>query len=798
MIKMKKKNDFKKKFENFISSTPSEILFSIILFILLVLSVLSVNFWINYNANGFYGSMVYLSEYDTKVFAGDYCLELNIEKQGFEEFYDLVKIYANNEKIYEELIELNDHDCSTNRYIDSCKNKFQKRLCFDSLKLNLGENKISIETVNSNLFYEIEKFSFLENEEYNLEIKDLNTEFVTILFNTNREGFYPIEIFVNEELDHKFYPKENGEIIERINLENGDNQVKIKYKESVLENSIFFEEEFKMNYIIGIILFIFSLLVFLIFVFSKGSFVERVSLSLASEFVLILLIVFVLNFINFLSLFSFLTIFVLINFILLILFFANYNFTYVEKIDFKIDINKIFFIFVLLTAIILPMVLVYFTTTPFAYWNTFYERQSMSIVENNGLSLVDPLSYFGRDFGYSPGYFFLEAGIIWLTGLSSEAIFYLVLLIANIFLFFSIMFFAKKISLSIENSYLFYLLIWTMTFIQGFLFFSPRHSFALALLFVALGLTINKERKVIAGVILGVMALIQFPPLVAFPVIYIAITKKIEIKYLAKVLGIATLTFFMLFLNNIINFGLLTQAETSNWGYLINNSLNDILKEFWIMLIFFIIISLPFLIKKIKSKEISIFIYELKMLIFVLLGFLIQIFISYRWNIYNAIIFATLICILIPEKSLIDKNMKKILLVFFLIMNLSMFNMTASTTFTMDNLNTYNYISENVSYNERILNDPLFGHSLAFFTERKMMADLMVEYAPEEQLIDAFNFLENKDYNIINNYRIDWVLNQSRVIHRQTRGNEFIQIPLEFYELDKVYDNGVFFIHRVN
>jgi hypothetical protein len=299
--------------------------------------------------------------------------------------------------------------------------------------------------------------------------------------------------------------------------------------------------------------------------------------------------------------------------------------------------------------------------------------------------------------------------------------------------------------------------------------------------------------------ILAIVGLIQFPLFVAFPVVYFIISRKILFKEFGKMFLSSLIFFIILFLPNLINFGFLTQAEKSNWGYLIVNNFDSFLVDFWALLLFLLIIALPYLFESLKLDGFSnkINSYKIKLLIFVILGILVQFFITYRWNVFNAIVFAVLLIEVLPKKVFEEKVFTRLMSLIIFIIVLNGFVPLFSANLSNVNLLSYDYLKMNTSSSDKILNDPLFGHDIAFFADRKIMADLVVEYAPEQQLLDTYNFLEEKNYDQITNYDIDWVFNQPYMINRKSTGNEFLQTTLEFELIDKVYDNEHFVVHYV-
>ena len=77
------------------------------------------------------------------------------------------------------------------------------------------------------------------------------------------------------------------------------------------------------------------------------------------------------------------------------------------------------------------------------------------------------------------------------------------------------------------------------------------------------------------------------------------------------------------------------------------------------------------------------------------------------------------------------------------------------------------------------------------------MADLWVEYADSGMLDGSWDFLKTGNGRILEKYSIRFVFSQKdRVFDKATSFTE-LEEPLEFQSLNKVYDDGLIFIHQV-
>jgi len=107
------------------------------------------------------------------------------------------------------------------------------------------------------------------------------------------------------------------------------------------------------------------------------------------------------------------------------------------------------------------------------------------------------------------------------------------------------------------------------------------------------------------------------------------------------------------------------------------------------------------------------------------------------------------------------------------------------------------FLRENSSTNSNILADPVYGHAVAFVSQRKVLSDLMVEYASEFKLRDSYRFLLESDYSVLSKYSISYVINTPDKINRNAWQLYEIEgrSRIEFEQLDKVFSNKSLFIH---
>jgi len=288
------------------------------------------------------------------------------------------------------------------------------------------------------------------------------------------------------------------------------------------------------------------------------------------------------------------------------------------------------------------------------------------------------------------------------------------------------------------------------------------------------------------------MAFIQTPLLLFFPFFYLIAAREIKLGRMLKAVLAAALLTLLLMLPNLLLYGIPFQANAEEWGYLINYSLYYWFIDIVAILVFFVFFSLVDVFRREAGKDR----YSRKLFLGFLLGTFIQLAVVYRWNILTTTTLAMLVVVLLPEKKLSQGFSERALALLaltgfgFLLFGMSYLNVHEIVTTPVS------FIAENTSTSSRVLSDPMFGHNISSTAERPVLADLRVEYADEEKLADAYRFLEERDYQLIEKYSIDYTFSQVDYIHKQAIGGKPKYGIIEFPAMDKIYSNGFIFIHR--
>ncbi len=754
-----------------------------ILFIIVLVAALLVPVWHSFPIVAFSSTSIFLDEYNSTAYNGEEaCVKINFHvPENILAETVVLRIFSENTPLFFE-------------EFDAVGKDFEKTVCFSTAALSTGDNRIEVLAFGKNLFFHLEKIDgakpfakdtllenvLLEDGVVNFSVKDFDTGFVR-----------PVEIMVNGELDHAVYPFEEGQFFsEKIKMETGQNIVSLSFGGKTVEKSFEKQAIPSIPFPLGLVLIVFAMVVFACGLFPERGFFEKAALSMAIAFALIIVLVFSLNYLGVLNFYSVAGCFTAIVFAVLLLFRKNIKKEVLKKK--AVEITPLIAAAVCLFLLV-PVVFHVFSFTEVTYWNKFYERQSALIVAQESVPVWDELAYLGRTYSFAPGYFMLESGISWITGLEDQGIYTAMLVMSNAFLLVSLFFLGKSLKIENKRIALFSLLAAMSGFLLSAMCYSPRHVFSFSFFIIALALLCSKRKSIMVGFFLAITAFIQFPLLIFFPLFYAIIAKKVDWKRLAKTFGFALVFTLIFMIPNLLLYGLPFQANPEEWGYLIDYNAYYWFIDIIAILAFFLVFTFVDIIKRRTCNDF----YSKKLLVGFILGTLIQLFVIYRWNILTTTTLALLIAVAFPKNALkgpIAERLTAFLIIAafgFLFFGMSYLNVHEIVTTPVS------FIEQRTSTDSRVLADPMFGHGITSVAERSVLADLRVEYADEEKLLDAYDFLETKDYSVLEKYGITHVFNQVDYIHRQAIGGKPKYGIIEFYPLDKVYSNGFIFVHRV-
>ena len=523
-----------------------------------------------------------------------------------------------------------------------------------------------------------------------------------------------------------------------------------------------------------LLMFIASFLVFLL----PGAFVtgrffkakeatEFISLSIAFSLLITFIVAWLLNYFGMVSTVNFMLSMVLISLI-----------AYRKDIRFpEIGRNEMIVMgaFILLT--LATQLYLFSHNSP---WSVYYDRQVETTYSQNALVSYDPLSYLGRPFTFVPGYILTKASFSWLSATFPTEAFFVFQVIGNLFLLSSIFYLGRTLKFDDRKITIMAMFILSSLFIFGWLIIALLHLYALAIFITALALAL-KDRPA-SGLVAGLSGLFHASFLIAFPVLLFALQKKTNLKSVIAFTVIAVIGFFAFYSPTIVQYGLPTEIQKEDWGYLIRGNVINLGTMSAGFLSLAVIPALYFGFKRNRKLTIA--------TLLIIAAFLL---LSYRVNFILAVLTSVLFVSTFKLKSKLVIAILALLFVMSLSLNLVTYN---GESLDKPETAPFLWIKSVSGNNSRILVEPFFGHVSNYYSERPSLADLYVEYASDEKYTDALAFIQTGSMDILAKWNISYVV----TMHSATivRIAEFKYYPneIEFEELDKPYTNLYFNVHQ--
>lgn len=720
------------------------------------------------------------------------CFGLLVQARSQQERYAELRIYLDGKEILKDRFKVKPED--------------RRNYCIEVSELQEGKHKVEILSGELKLFFNFEKVSKLEKEEIPkvkiVGIKDRSLKFQVSNFPKNK--FLPVEIWVNNKLDHVVYPeKEKQLFIERIELNEGVNEVIVKVPGS--------EDRITKTYVklnggtIGLLILVLGVMAFSLYtLFSKYDFYLKATLAFAFFLGLLALIGFVLGLFK---LFTYQNILFTYAIIFLAFFACS-----LRKGKFKegrisirkwlseIRIEELTLIFFFGFVVIFFGL---FIPSHETYFNIFYERGTKEVLANHGMPEVDELSYLGRAFTFIPGYFYIEGSLSLLAGLEGLQLLALMCCTGALFMLLASLLLAN--TLGLKRSLLFFpLVLSTSTFVFSTITLTPRHCIALAFLLTALALALKRMRyKAMFALAIGLF--IQIPLLIFFLILFPILAKlknpKSSLTEIAKETAIVTFGSVMLFCPLyapiFLRAGFPYQILSQQWGYLIGMGPLVLLADPGIL--FFLFLFFLIFESKLILQNRAVINREKKLLFCSIVAvLLLQSFLSSRLSLISAVLLALFICYSLESYKKEVSELFSLMFSFVLFIGLYLaITLSYGYTVAPEVDSAIEFLKQYSSSSENVLADPYFGHLIAYKAERKTLADLMVEYADEKKIEDAYRFLKGKDYSILERYNISLVFNERFLINEKVIDNKPLAEELEFEELAKIFVNDKIAIHRV-
>lgn len=419
---------------------------------------------------------------------------------------------------------------------------------------------------------------------------------------------------------------------------------------------------------------------------------------------------------------------------------------------------------------------------PYDLWWPYYSRNTENTYLNGNTFFSDDLSYLGRGFTYPPAFFEFASQVTEIFQMKSfydiqfslHMILVFLFVITSYLLFINFKSWKQRIVAVLIYSGLSFTL---MTTVAGTL-----HTFS----FVLLNLSViffnsNHPIRKLSPLLLSIAFATH--PLTLFlfvPYVYVANRFKIKLKSVIITGSLAVLVSLLFYIPIFIFHGLPYEIVPQQWGYLLTFGVGGITFDFQYLIPFAIILVLFGLFSR-----------KFRFLIAItIVLFLINAYVAYRINMFISIMLAGLFPLMfgdyLKNKLIFSLVLVPLILNYFFVA--VMYSGTTSwctwgsvnsmCTSPMKYLNKYSSIQEAVAIN------PEFGHLEAYAGQRKVLADLYVEYADAKKFSAENNFYKNSDISYLSNYNISlFVLDD-------------IGEKRNIVEADRIYDNGFLHIFR--
>jgi hypothetical protein len=438
-------------------------------------------------------------------------------------------------------------------------------------------------------------------------------------------------------------------------------------------------------------------------------------------------------------------------------------------------------VFTVMAAFILLTVAFQFTIPSHdSMWSVYYERQVDAVYDAGQIPLTDDLSYLGRGFTFVPGYMLFKSAYAWAGGVTPGDSFYIFEVLGNLFFTSAVIYFGKKLNFKLLESVIMLAILYSSIFLFGLASISLLHLYAMAFLILAMAFAYD-NRYALAAVLLGISAIFHASFIFGFPIILFAIMKKPDWKKLLGATVAGGLIFLVLYSFVIFNYGMPTEIQKENWGYLINGSIIDLGTNTAGIMSLGVLAALFFGYRK-----------ERKLVLAITLLMLFFLAISYRVNLFLSIMAAVLFVRVFDSKQLVA-----IFLLFAasMVLTISVYQGVLGA----EKIDPFTYIDTNTELSSNILVEPIYGHTANYLGNRKTLADLYVEYADEEKYLDEVAFIASwesgGDTSILRKWGISYTITEK--YSRAIAVNQYIrpERQISFRNLDKIYDNGLLAIH---
>jgi hypothetical protein len=423
---------------------------------------------------------------------------------------------------------------------------------------------------------------------------------------------------------------------------------------------------------------------------------------------------------------------------------------------------------------------------PVDWWGAYYYRNVQTTIEEGNTLFYDKLSYLGRNFTYPPVFFQIASQVSLLLGQYSYESIRLPFHLLAVFIYAVSLYLLFRKFKRWQERLAGAAIFATHAFVMIFSSTVTLHVLAYSFLNMSLLFMERKETvlKILSAVFLSFAISAHPTCILLFPVyVYAMGLFKIDWKRIrdAAVLLISasalSLVFYLpIFMMN----GLPYETAPAMWGYFVSYGFIGMVYDLQFLIPIALITALFGVIKKPL---------QLAALLLVL-AVLANALVAYRVNLIVAIMLSFLFPLTFGE----ELKDSYVLSVFFLFVlaNLFFIPVLFSGTTTWCEwvyandmcVKPMQFIDKFTSTSDTVAINPEYGHIETYVGQRKVLADLYVEYAPSDKFYAAYNFYNDQDAAYLQGYNITLM-----VLDDNGRLRD-----LAYY--DRIYDNSYIHMYR--
>ncbi|NYZ76070.1 hypothetical protein H0N98_02355 [Candidatus Micrarchaeota archaeon] len=438
---------------------------------------------------------------------------------------------------------------------------------------------------------------------------------------------------------------------------------------------------------------------------------------------------------------------------------------------------------VVFTAVIAALVLKF---GPVDWWGAYYYRNVQTALEEGNTLFYDKLSYLGRNFTYPPVFFQIASEVSLLLGQYNYESIRLPFHLLAVFVYSVSLYLLfrkfKRWQERVAGATIFA----THAFVMIFSSTVTLHVLAYSFMNLSLLLMERKENmlKILSAVFLS-FALSAHPTcILLFPVyVYAMGLFKIDWKRIsdAAVILISasaiSLIFYMpIFMRN----GLPYETAPTLWGYFVSYGFIGLVYDLQFLIPIALITALFGVVK--KPLQLAV--------LLLVLAVLANALVAFRINLIIAIMLSFLFPLTFGEE-LKDSYVMSIFFLFILA-NLFFIPVLFSGTTTWCEwvyandmcVKPMRFIDKFTSTSDSVAINPEYGHIETYVGQRKVLADLYVEYAPSDKFYAEYNFYNEQDIRYLQGYNISLM-----VLDDNGRMRDLAYS-------DRIYDNSFIHMYR--